>query len=88
MKNAVNIPYTELASRDNEIQSYRNKPVYVYAFSGSPEAYMAANTLVQKGFTNIKLLAGGLFNIRWTAANVVNMNHLDDLVTDVPSENK
>jgi hypothetical protein len=49
---------------------------------------MAANTLVQKGFTNIKLLAGGLFNIRWTAANVVNMNHLDDLVTDVPSENK
>lgn len=88
IKNAVNIPYTELASRDNEIQSYRNKPVYVYAFSGSPEAYMAANTLVQKGFTNIKLLAGGLFNIRWTAANVVNMNHLDDLVTDVPSENK
>ena len=60
----------------------------MYGFSGSPEAYTAANTLVQNGFTNVKLLAGGLFNIRWTAANVAGMNQLEALVSDVPSENK
>jgi rhodanese-related sulfurtransferase len=88
IKNAVSIPVAELEARMTEIDAYRNKPVFVYAFSGSPEAYMAANTLVQKGFTNIRLLAGGLFNIRWTAANVAGMDHLGALVTDVPSENK
>src|SRR6476619_5897833 len=84
IKNAVSIPVPELEARINEIETYRNKPVFVYAFSGSPEAYMAANTLVQKGFTHIRLLAGGLFNIRWTAANVAGMDHLGALVTDVP----
>ena len=88
LKNAVNIPYTELADRRKEIEAYLSKPVFVYGFSGSPEAYTAANTLVQNGFTNVKLLAGGLFNIRWTAANVAGMNQLEALVSDVPSENK
>jgi rhodanese-related sulfurtransferase len=88
IKNAVNIPYTELAARIKEIEAYLSKPVIVYAFSGSPEAYTAANTLVQNGFTHVKLLAGGLFNIRWTAANVSGMSQLDALVTDIPFENK
>jgi len=88
MKNAVNIPQAELNDRVKEILEYRHQPVYVYAFSGSPEAYSAANVLAANGFTNIRLLAGGLFNIRWTAANVAGMRDLDAWVTDIPDENK
>ncbi len=88
LKNAVNIPQAELNDRVKEILEYRDQPVYVYAFSGSPEAYSAANLLSEKGFTNIKVLAGGLFNLRWTAANVTGMRHLEAWVTDIPDENK
>lgn len=88
LKNAVNIPSANLPRRINEIEKYKTTPVVVYAFSGSPEAYDAANTLVQNGFKNVKVLAGGLFNIHWTGSNVEGMSYLHNLVEDVPEENK
>lgn len=88
LKNAVSIPAADLAQRVAEIEKYKTAPLIVYAFSGSPEAYAAANTLVQNGFKDVTVLAGGLFNIRWTASNVQGMAYLHNLVENVPEENK
>ncbi|HEY0355880.1 MAG TPA: rhodanese-like domain-containing protein [Flavisolibacter sp.] len=88
MKNAVHIPATELKGRIGEIASFRSMPVVLYAFSGSPEAFSAANELVENGFRNVSVLTGGIFNIRWTAANVAGMKHLNGWIVDVPEENR
>jgi rhodanese-related sulfurtransferase len=69
-------------------EKYKTRPIVVYAFSANPEAYSAANALVQNGFKNVHVLAGGLFNIRWAASNVEGMYFLHELVEDVPAENK
>jgi rhodanese-related sulfurtransferase len=50
--------------------------------------YDAANTLLKNGFTNVKVLAGGLFNLRWSASNVPGMYFLHNFIVDVPDENK
>jgi rhodanese-related sulfurtransferase len=87
-KNGKNIPNAELAKRIAELKGNENKPIVVYAFSNSTEAYEAANTLVKNGFKNVSVLAGGLFNVRWTAANVSGYGYLKDWVEGVPEENK
>ncbi|MEP6713333.1 MAG: rhodanese-like domain-containing protein, partial [Ferruginibacter sp.] len=68
--NALNIPANTLVNKIESIEKYKSKPVILYAFSSSTDVYEAANLLVNKGFTNVIVLNGGLFNIRWTAANV------------------
>ena len=88
MKNAVHIPSSELGKRLAEIEKYKASPVIVYGFSGSPDAYMIANLLTANGFKDVKILAGGLFNIRWTASNVDGLYFMHDWVEDVPEENK
>lgn len=86
IKNAINIPGTELSQRISEISPYKNKPVFLYDFSGSTALFESANLLAQQGFTNINLLVNGLFDIRWAAANL-NEPALKDVVTDVPDYN-
>lgn len=88
LRNAINIPSADLPARIGEIEKYKTSPVVVYAFSGSPEAYSAANTLTKNGFLDVKVLAGGLFNIRWTGSNIEGMSYLHNLVEAVPEENK
>ncbi|MEP7165472.1 MAG: rhodanese-like domain-containing protein [Ferruginibacter sp.] len=85
--NAVNIPSSELKDKIIEIEKYRNKPVFVYTFSAGKEAHEAANVLVNRGFTNVNILAGGLFNLRWTSNNVPGNSSLSKMVTDIPAEN-
>ena len=87
IKNAVNIPDSALQSRLTEIAPYKNKPVVVYSFGGSPEAYKSAATLVDNGFTNVSILSGGIFTLRWKAANIKGKSALKDWVTDIPAEN-
>ncbi len=87
LKNAVNIPAADIEARISEIESFKNSPVVLYAFSGAPEVYKTAELLTAKGFKQVNVLAGGIFNIRWTAANTKGMSHLHDLVTGVPKEN-
>jgi rhodanese-related sulfurtransferase len=86
LKNAVNIPAKELSQRMGEINGYKNKPVFLYDFSGSSALFEAAGLLQQQGFTNVNVLVNGLFDIRWTAANR-NQPALKDLLTDVPDYN-
>ncbi|MES2003558.1 MAG: rhodanese-like domain-containing protein [Bacteroidota bacterium] len=85
--NAVNIPATELANRANEIASYKNKDIILYTFGSNPEAFEAASTLAANGFTKVHVLAGGLWDIRWKAANLKGLSHLMKWVVDVPEDN-
>lgn len=36
---------------------------------------------------SVALLAGGVFNLRWKAANIKGRSALKDWVIDIPSEN-
>jgi rhodanese-related sulfurtransferase len=87
IKDAVNIPLDELPARINEIETSKSKEVIVYAFSGNPEAFEAAKILTGKGFNNVKVLTGGLWDLRWRAANVKGMKSIMQWVVDVPEEN-
>lgn len=87
IQNAVNIPLGELKERMNEIIAYKNKDVIVYGFGSSPDAFSSAKLLADNGFARIKLLANGLFGLRWRAANIKGKQDLMKLVVDVPAEN-
>jgi 3-mercaptopyruvate sulfurtransferase SseA len=87
IEGAINIPLAELNQRINEIESSKNKEVVVYAFSGNPEAFEAAKLLAEKGFTNVKVLTGGLWDLRWRAANIKGLKSMMHWVVDVPEEN-
>jgi rhodanese-related sulfurtransferase len=87
LKNAVNIPAAEINNRIAEIANFKKKPVIIYSFSGDADTYRVANTLHQNGFNNVNVLVGGLFDIRWTAANMNDQSYLKDFVTDIPADN-
>src|SRR5579871_1356 len=87
VKQALNIPYTLLSDKMDQIEQYKNKPVVVYAFSTSPESFSSAKLLTDKGFTKVYVLMGGIFNIRWRAGNIKDHAYLNDLVTNIPADN-
>jgi rhodanese-related sulfurtransferase len=87
IKNAINIPFNELNDKVEQINQYKNKPVVVYAFSSSPEAFSSAKLLTEKGFSNVSVLVGGIFDLRWVAANVKDHQYLNKWVTNVPADN-
>ena len=88
IKNAKNIPLSELANRWSEIESYKNKPIVVYHFSGGPDAFSAAKLLSDKGFTDVHVLTGGIWNLRWRAANIKGKAFLKDWVENELPENQ
>ena len=88
LKNAVNIPLNELDSRIGEIEKFKHREVVIYGFSSSPEVFDAAFKLQQQGFSSIRVIIGGLFNLRWTAANTKGNSYLASLVTKIPEENR
>jgi 3-mercaptopyruvate sulfurtransferase SseA len=87
IQNAVNIPLPLLSTRTGEISSFKNKEVIVYGFANDPEAFEAAKLLAGTGFSKVKVLIGGLWNIRWKAANLKGLSPLMKWVVDVPADN-
>lgn len=87
IKNAIHIPASEINNRLGELNEYKNKDIVIYSFGSSPEVFATANALQQQGFKKIKVMIGGLFNLRWTAANTKGNTNLKDFVTDVPEMN-
>ena len=87
IKNAINIAGDDLANKLNDIAGFKNKPVVIYSFSSHLDAYKAAATLISDGFTNVNILAGGIFDLRWKAANIKNKSFLKDWITNIPSSN-
>jgi rhodanese-related sulfurtransferase len=59
------IPYTELAARAAELPSDKGAPLVVYCQSGH-ESAIAAQTLLDLGYTNIQNLEGGM--AAWVAS--------------------
>jgi rhodanese-related sulfurtransferase len=87
MKNAINIPAAAI-EKNIAMLGDKNNPIVVYHFAGGPEAFAAAKYLSNNGFKNVTVLYGGVFSIRWTAANINGQSHLNNLVTDIPDINK
>jgi rhodanese-related sulfurtransferase len=83
---AVNIPVADIASRYSELD--KNKEILIYAFGSGKEPFEAANILQQQGFTKLKVIYGGVFNMRWTAGNVKGQSYLKDMVVDIPEANQ
>ena len=87
VKMAMSIPYTTLESSVNKLSSYKDKPVFVYGFSTQQEAFKSAKFLSDNGFINVHVLIGGIWNLRWRAANIKGKGELDKWVENVPVEN-
>lgn len=64
---AKHIPLSQLASRLNELQKWKDKPVVVNCQSGARSAKACA-VLGKNGFTQVSNLAGGL--AAWQAAKL------------------
>ena len=88
IKNAKNIPLEKLKDRAGEISAWKEKPVVIYSFSNNPEAYESAAILMQLGFKNVNVLDGGIWNLRWTSANIKGKIYMEDWIVNVPQENK
>ena len=64
--NAVNIPFSALASRMNELDKYKDKPLILVCKSGQT-VNMAGKTLREKGF-NVVRMSGGM--MEWSNQNL------------------
>jgi rhodanese-related sulfurtransferase len=86
IKNAINIPVADLPQKLSAIPSSKKDPIILYSFSRG-DVNNAAASLAANGYTNVHILSGGLFNLRWRAANIKGKEQLKDWVVDVPAEN-
>ena len=57
IENAKHIPVSELNQRLNEIQAFKDQPVFTYCAAGK-RAERAKNLLIENGFTNVTNLGG------------------------------
>jgi len=88
LKDAVNIPAADLEQSIEGLGTDKTKEIIIYGLGGGPEVFAVASGLYKEGFTNIKVLAGGIFNLRWTAGNVKGQSFLHDWVIDIPETNQ
>lgn len=87
IKNAVNIPAADFTSRWRELEAYKTRPIVVYHFSSQQESFQSAKWLTDNGYKNVHVLIGGIWNLRWRAANIRGKSHLNDWLENVPAEN-
>jgi rhodanese-related sulfurtransferase len=88
LKGAVSIPFAEWDKQFASLSLDKHKPIVVYAMSSQNEVFEAAKKLTEQGFTNVSVLMGGLFNLRWRAANVNGFEYLKGWVVNVPPDNQ
>lgn len=86
IRNAVNIPYSELAALS--MPPANDDPIVVYGYNSENEVFLAAAWLTKQGHRNVYVLQGGIWNLRWASANLKNKIHLTSWVVDVPAENQ
>lgn len=70
VKGAINIPYSELKQRINEIEKYKGQPLLVYTASGDGDAARAANVLTHAGFATVYHLLGGINDLISSQENI------------------
>jgi rhodanese-related sulfurtransferase len=86
IKNAVNIPYSELSNASGLPAT--SDPVVVYGFNSEDEIFTAAKWFKEHGYNDVHVLRGGIWNLRWEAHNFKNKMSLNDWVINVPAENE
>lgn len=59
LRDAKHIPLPQLASKLDQLEAWKDKPVIVYCRTGSRSG-MACNQLAKQGFTKLYNLAGGI----------------------------
>ncbi len=67
IKQAINIPLSELKDNVDKLQKYSGKPVLIYCNSGNT-SQKAGRILQLSGFSDISNLAGGV--LAWKEANL------------------
>ena len=86
IKNAKNIPLNDIRKDPASVAGSKNDPIILYGFTRG-DVYEAAAALSAYGYTNVNVLAAGIFNLRWRAANIRGKENLKAWVVDVPAEN-
>jgi rhodanese-related sulfurtransferase len=86
IKDAINIPVADINRRSFELD--KNKEILIYSFGSGKDPFEAANALQKLGFNKLKVIYGGVFNMRWTAGNVKGQSYLKDMVVDIPEVNQ
>jgi rhodanese-related sulfurtransferase len=87
VKGAVNIPAAQLPMSGSLLPSSKKAPIIIYGFNSQDEIYDAVTTLRDQGYTNVAVLRGGIWNLRWSSHNVKGKKYLNDWVINVPDEN-
>jgi rhodanese-related sulfurtransferase len=86
IKTAVNIPYPDLG-HSTSLPAAKETSIVLYSFNNQNEVYEAAKALRNKGYKNVYVLRGGIWNLRWSAYNLKGKSQLKDWVVDVPEQN-
>lgn len=60
LRNAINMPFSELKQRSGEIKKFKDSPLLVYANTGNNDAGRSAIALVNEGFRDVSVLVGGM----------------------------
>lgn len=60
IKRAINIPYADFKQRINELNKYKQQPIFIYTASGDGDAARAAVDLTAAGFLTVYQLLGGI----------------------------
>ena len=84
IKGAVNIPYADL----NTTTIPSTGAVVVYGFNSEDAVFNTARFLKGKGYSNLYVLQGGIWNLRWASHNLKNKEYLNEWVLNVPLENQ
>lgn len=88
IKGAGNVPFTDWDKQATSLPPDKEKPVVVYAMSSQNEVFEAAKKLSAQGYKDVNVLLGGLFTLRWRAANIKGQEYLKDWVVNVPPDNQ
>jgi rhodanese-related sulfurtransferase len=87
IRGAMNIPASEWDAKTASLPSDTRTTVLLYGATSSPEVFEVAKKLTHAGYPNVYVLAGGLFNLRWKAANLKGRAHLSDWAVNIPPDN-
>lgn len=88
LKGAVNIPFEKFDEGIKEKKYNKNTSIILYTFSSQNDVFEAAKKLKESGYTDVSVLLGGIWNMRWTAYNIKGKLYLKDWVTDIPEQNQ
>lgn len=88
IRDAVNIPGAGLREHPGQLNVAKDRMIVLYGFSGQPDVFETARSLADAGYKNVQVLQGGIWTLRWRAANLKDQSELARFVVDIPMENQ